>query len=282
MNDKPVKKPKGEPVGKEPNAVATPPSSGSAEASKPERKTPLTAPSLAIPHAVAKGESSKTPAIEEAIEIALEAASTAVDSAQEIQRLRSESLKLITETRKSSKLLLYSSTLIFGLAAIAVFGSLVYFKRAMNDFDLITKVNRDALLVFAGEINGLVSIGKKIDDNVKTSSQALQAITVVHGDLSNKVQTLTASLAAANASIAKLALQEKEFIAIRQSLDELSSATRSANARAADMRAAAPRLPPAAPAAKPKLQRQAMPRASKPKPVGAAAAAPRDNMIRYP
>jgi hypothetical protein len=287
MNDKAVRKPKAdakaETVDKEPVAntqqesVAPP-----ARPTKPSKTGPLE-----IPQSVAKGGASKTPAIEEAIEIALEAASTAVDSAQEIQRLRSESFKLITDTRKSSRLLLYSATLIFGLAAIAVFSSLVYFKRAMNDFDLITKVNRDSLLVFAGEINGLVEIGKKIDVNVNNSSQALQAITAAHSDLSNRVQTLTASLATANASIAKLALQEKEFSSMRQSLDELSSATRSANARANDAlannaRLVAARQPSPSQVAQPRPQRQAATRAPTPRPAGATATTPRDSMIRYP
>jgi uncharacterized phage infection (PIP) family protein YhgE len=287
MNDKAVRKPKAdakaETVDKEPVAntqqesVAPP-----ARPTKPSKTGPLE-----IPQSVAKGGASKTPAIEEAIEIALEAASTAVDSAQEIQRLRSESFKLITDTRKSSRLLLYSATLIFGLAAIAVFSSLVYFKRAMNDFDLITKVNRDSLLVFAGEINGLVEIGKKIDVNVNNSSQALQAITAAHSDLSNRVQTLTASLATANASITKLALQEKEFSSMRQSLDELSSATRSANARANDAlannaRLVAARQPSPSQVAQPRPQRQAATRAPPPRPAGATATTPRDSMIRYP
>lgn len=287
MNDKPVRKPKAdakaETADKEPIA-----NTQQESVAPPARPTKLSkSDPLVIPQSAAKGGGSKTPAIEEAIEIALEAASTAVDSAQEIQRLRSESFKLITDTRKSSRLLLYSATLIFGLAAIAVFSSLVYFKRAMNDFDLITKVNRDALLVFAGEINGLVEIGKKIDVNVNNSSQALQAITAAHSDLSNRVQTLTASLSTANASIAKLALQEKEFSSMRQSLDELSSATRSANARANDAlannaRLVAARQPSPSQVAQPRPQRQAATRAPTPRPAGATATTPRDNMIRYP
>lgn len=285
MIDKPAKKPKSKAKSvvetNEGNAPATLSANVATSALKPQAESSQVSP-LETLRTTTKADSSKSPAIEEAIEIALEAASTAVDSAQEIQRLRSESFKLITETRKSSRLLLYSSTLIFGLAAIAVFGSLVYFKRAMNDLDLITKVNRDSLLIFAGEINGLISVGKKIDDTVKTSSEALQAITAVHADLSSRVLTLTSALAAANASIAKLAVQEKEFAGIRQSLDELSSATRSANARAIDARVSSTQQPPPAQIFKPKPQRQVTPRARPVSPARAAASVPRDNMIRYP
>lgn len=225
--------------------------------------------------------SDKTTAIEEAIEIALEAASTAVDSALEIQRIRNESFKLISETRKNSRLLLYTSALIFVLAGIAVFGSLVYFKRAMNDLDLITKVNRDALLVFSGEINGLVAIGKKIDENVKSSSLALDAITTAHGDLTKRIQGLSVALTAANASIAKLEAQERQFSDFKRSLDELSSATRSANAKAADLLSAATRTTPAAPAAKVRPGIRA-PVAARSPGIRPAVAAPNNSMIRYP
>jgi hypothetical protein len=223
----------------------------------------------------------RAPAIEEAIEIALEAASTAVDSALEIQRIRAESFKLITETRKSSRLLLYSAALIFLLAAVAVFGSLVYFKRAMNELDLITKVNRDALLVFSGEINGLVAVAKKIDGNVKSSSEALEAITISHADLAKQVQVLTIALNTASANITKLEAQEKRFADMKQSLDELSSATRSANARTVDLISAASRPAPSAPQAKTRVTVRppvtARPNASRP-----PAPAPSNSMIRYP
>jgi hypothetical protein len=223
----------------------------------------------------------KTPAIEEAIEIALEAASTAVDSALEIQRIRAESFKLITETRKSSRLLLYSATLIFLLAAVAVFGSLVYFKRAMNDLDLITKVNRDALLVFSGEIKGLVAVAKKVDENVKSSSLALEAITLSNSDLAKQVQVLTLALNTASANIAKLEVQEKRFAEIRQSLDELSSATRSANARTVDLIAAASRPLPSAPQAKPRVSVRP-PATARPDAGRPAALSTSNSMIRYP
>lgn len=274
MSLKPTKKIKSEAQAKDngattgPNtAVAT---TGTVQSSTAKLDDPATS-----------GDSAKPSGIEEAIEIALEAASTAVDSALEIQRIRSESFKLISETRKSSKLLLYSASLIFMLAAVAVFGSLVYFKRAMNDFDLITKVNRDALLVFTGEISGLVAIGKKLDENVKTSSQALDAITNAHADLTNRVQRLTAALAIATASIAKLETQEKQFTEIKQSLDELSSATRSANARAADLRLSQMRPVPITPVAKPRSKPRAQ-ASTTTQPKRPAAVAPGNSMIRYP
>lgn len=223
----------------------------------------------------------KAPAIDEAIEIALEAASTAVDSALEIQRIRAEAFKLITETKKSSRLLLYSAALIFMLAGVAVFGSLVYFKRAMNDLDLITKVNRDALLIFSGEINGLVSVGRKIDENVKSSSLALEAVTLSHSDLTKRVQVLTNALTEASANIVKLAAQEQQYSELKKSLDDLSFATRSANARAADLISAASRPAPSAPRSQARPSTRppvtTRPRSSRP-----AAASPRDSMIRYP
>jgi hypothetical protein len=249
------------------------PSAAEAVASKPIKST--------VPRPDKTNAADKTPAIEEAIEIALEAASTAVDSALEIQRIRAESFKLITESRKSSRLLLYSATLIFLLAAVAVFGSLVYFKRAMNDLDLITKVNRDALLVFSGEINGLVAVAKKVDENVKSSSQALDAIALSNSDLAKQVQVLTLALNTANANITKLEAQEKRFAEIKQSLDELSSATRSANARTVDLISAASRPAPSTPQAKTQVMVRP-PVATRPNAGRPAASAPSNSMIRYP
>jgi hypothetical protein len=134
---------------------------------------------------------------------------------------------------------------------------------------------------FSGEINGLVAVAKKVDENVKSSSQALEAITLSNSDLAKQVQILTLALNTAGTNIAKLEVQEKRFAEIRQSLDELSSATRSANARTVDLIAAASRPPPSAPQAKPRAS--VRPPATARPDAGRPAAPPTGNsMIRYP
>lgn len=265
------------PVKKTKNVAAAEAGNGSiaAEVAIASKQTSQQTPSVNV-EVVAKGH-----AVEEAIEIALEAASTAVDSALEIQRVRAEAHKLIAESRKSGRLLLFSAALVFTLSGIAVFGSLVYFKRAMNDLDLITKVNKDALLVFAGEINGVAAVAKTLDGNVRTSSKAIESIVATNTDLSGQVQRLTIALNAANANIARLEVQEKKFVEIRQSLDELSSATRSANARAAELRIAATRPPAPSTVSKPRPKSRTL-ASSRPQASPTPGAPTGNSMIRYP
>jgi hypothetical protein len=248
--------------------------------------------------------------IDEAIEIALEAASTAVDSAQEIQRLRAETFKLVEGTRRNNKLVLYASILIFGISSVGVFGSLVYFRRAMNDMEMLTTVNRDALLVFAGEINGLVATAKKMEEAGKVGATALDATSKAQAETANALQALSRATANVNLSLTQLSAQDKTLAAIKQSIDELNSASKANTARLNELRAATAAkpvvVPTSAPAPAPTPQvapgrsvppaaarpgananANASNRARPPRQLSSAASRavanmPRDSMIRYP
>lgn len=312
MSEKPKKKTAAEKKADKPDAAA--------ETAKPvESKTERA--SAAAPEKAPVGEDKAKPAppapaeeasrkthIDDAIEIALEAASTAVDSAQEIQRLRAETFKLVEGTRRNNKLLLYASILIFGVSSIAVFGSLVYFRRAMNDMEMLTTVNRDALLVFAGEINGLVATAKKIDDAGKANAAALDATSKAQAETANALQALSRATANVNLSLTQLTNQDKTLAAIKQSIDELNSITKANTTRLNELRASAsatakpaptpvvapsPSPAPAPQAAAPSRPNQrasaqrtsgnASARARPPRQLSSASAtAPRDTMIRYP
>ncbi len=113
--------------------------------------------------------------IDEAIEIALASAGTAVDSAQEIQRLRTEVDALVSKGRRTNMILMYATLLLLIFGGTGLFGALVFYKRAYNEFEAVAKVNRDALLVFAGEINGLVATSKKIDESIANTGAQLTA-----------------------------------------------------------------------------------------------------------
>lgn len=310
MSEKPKKKTAAEKKAEKPEAAgeAAKPAETSAEkaAAAPAEKAAASEekPKAAAP-APADDAARKTH-IDDAIEIALEAASTAVDSAQEIQRLRAETFKLVEGTRRNNKLLLYASILIFGVSSIAVFGSLVYFRRAMNDMEMLTTVNRDALLVFAGEINGLVATAKKIDEAGKATAAALDSTSKAQMETANALQALSRATANVNLSLTQLTSQDKTLAAIKQSVDELGAMTKANTTRLNELRASAsatakpaptpvvaPAPAPAPQAAAPARPNQrtsaqrapgnASARARPPRQLSSAsAAAPRDTMIRYP
>ncbi len=314
MSEKPKKKPATE---KKTDKAETPMVSVKAPeaAASPEAKeaAPLKiGPKSAAANSAKPAEGPRKTHIDEAIEIALEAASTAVDSAQEIQRLRAETFKLVEGTRRNNKLVLYASILIFGISSVAVFGSLVYFRRAMNDMEMLTTVNRDALLVFAGEINGLVATAKKIEEAGKAGATALDATSKAQAETANALQALSRATANVNLSLTQLSAQDKTLAAIKQSVDELNAASKANTTRLNELRAATATkpvvLPTSAPAPAPAPQaapaRSAQPaaartganasananaanRARPPRQLSsaasrAAAATPRDSMIRYP
>lgn len=217
--------------------------------------------------------------IEEAIELALASASTAVDSAQEIQRLRNEVQGIIKGTRRSSMVLFYSTVLVVVFAGVGLFSALVFYKRSYNEFEAVARVNRDALLAFADEINGLVATSKKIDESVKVSEQALSAAGAQSEEIKKAVQGFTAAHNALTSKIPPANAYDKPIAALKQSIDDITAANKGINARLIDMQqaqAARDQAPPP-PIEKPKVEAPKKP----PKP-DSSVVSRRDSLIRYP
>ena len=219
--------------------------------------------------------------IEEAIELALASASTAVDSAQEIQRLRGEVQKLIAGHNRNNKILIYAVLLILTVASAGVFGALVFYKRAFNEFDATAKVNREALTVFAGEINGLVAASKKIDESIKLSAQTLKESQAMQEDLRKTIQALTVGQAALanklNGPAPVAGNADKAIAALQKGIDDLVAANKVMAQRIGEIQAkqtAPPPAPPKAVSAPSPAQRAQAAKARE-------AARERD-MIRYP
>jgi chromosome segregation ATPase len=219
--------------------------------------------------------------IEEAIELALASASTAVDSAQEIQRLRGEVKTLIAGHNRNNKILIYAVLLILSIASAGVFGALVFYKRGFNEFDATAKVNREALTVFAGEINGLVAASKKIDESIKASAVQLKESQIMQEDLRKTIQGLTVGQAALankiNAPAPAVPNTDKSIAALQKSLDDLLAANKVIAQRIGEIQAkqVTPPPPPPKPVAAPSAAQRAQ------------AARARDavrerEMIRYP
>ena len=219
--------------------------------------------------------------IEEAIELALASASTAVDSAQEIQRLRGEVQTLIKGHNRNNKILIYAVLLILTIASGGVFGALVFYKRAFNEFDATAKVNREALTVFAGEINGLVAASKKIDESIKASAVQLKESQAMQEDLRKTIQGLTVGQAALANKInvpAPVANNtEKSIAALQKNLDDLLAANKVIAQRIGEIQAkqVTPPPPPPKPVATPSAAQRAQA-------ARAREAARERDMIRYP
>jgi hypothetical protein len=219
--------------------------------------------------------------IEEAIELALASASTAVDSAQEIQRLRGEVQTLIKGHNRNNKILIYAVLLILTIASGGVFGALVFYKRAFNEFDATAKVNREALTVFAGEINGLVAASKKIDESIKASAVQLKESQAMQEDLRKTIQGFTVGQAALankiNVPPPVANNTEKSIAALQKNLDDLLAANKVIAQRIGEIQAkqVTPPPPPPKPVAAPSAAQRAQA-------ARAREAAREREMIRYP
>jgi hypothetical protein len=237
--------------------------------------------------AEAPAEVPKAP-LDEAIELALASASTAVDSAQEIQRLRTEVQTLITGGRKTNMILLYASILLLIFGGSGLFGALVFYKRAYNEFEAVAKVNRDALLVFAGEVNGLVASSKKIDEAISKTTEFLAA----SNERSEEVKKSMAGFTAAhNTLIQKLSApppvpDTKPVDALRQAVDELSKDSKVMSQRIAELAQKVSAAPAAAAAASRNLGPAPAPVIRGPNSGGVnparARVSERDSMMRFP
>ena len=125
MSDAPKKDAKAAAKKAEPAKEAAP------EAAKDtvEAKAEAVAEKVKAAKSDAAAEPSK-PRLDEAIELALAAAGTAVDSAQEIQRLRGEVGTFIQRNRRNNMILFFATVLILLCASVGVFGALVFYKHA--------------------------------------------------------------------------------------------------------------------------------------------------------
>jgi hypothetical protein len=245
-------------------------------------KSPLKKPlglSLRKPMAEGKPPASQKSPIEEAIELALASASTAVDSAQEIQRLRSEVQNIIKGSRRSSMILFYSTILVVVFAGVGLFGALVFYKRSYNEFEAVARVNRDALLAFAGEINGLVATSKKIDESVKVSEASLSATSAQTEEIRKAIQGFTAAHNALTAKIPPANAYDKPIASLKQSIDDLAASNKGISSRLVEMQQAQVARDQAPP---PVIEKPKVEAPKKPAKPDQSVVSRRDSLIRYP
>ena len=181
-----------------------------------------------------KAEGAK-PRLDEAIELALAAAGTAVDSAQEIQRLRGEVSTFINRNRRNNMILFYTTLLILVMGGVGVFGALVFYKRSLNEFEMMAKTNRDGLLAFAGEINALIATSKQMTETSKATMQALANVSANAEELKKQMQALQVSQNAMSAKVTLAANTDKTINAIKQGVDDLQAAQKGLTTRLSEV-----------------------------------------------
>ena len=112
--------------------------------------------------------SSDLSTIEESIKIALDAADAATDVTSEYNKVKREHKKLETQVKQIHRY----TTIIFGSSMAAaviamIFSSVLYF-RSMSDLGVMTTTNREALVIFAENVDDLKA-------NVKALSAAMES-----------------------------------------------------------------------------------------------------------
>lgn len=220
--------------------------------------------------------------IEEAIELALASASTAVDSAQEIQRLRTEVQTIVKGSRRSNMILLYTTIILIVAGSVGLFGSLVFYKRAYNEFEAVAKVNRDALLAFAGEINGLIATSKKIEEAVKSTERSLASTAAQSDELKKAMQGFTSAHNALTAKIPPAGAYDKPMAALKQSMDDLTAASKAISAKLAEVQQAQIIREQAPPPPPPVVEKPKVEAPKKPANPTQSVQSGRDGMISYP
>lgn len=139
--------------------------------------------------------------IDESIQLALASAGTAADASKEIQRLKKQVNELVAGNSRSNKVLLSTGVIFLFMASIALGVSVAFYFKAMNRFDSITNVNRDALMAFAEEVNAFTEAATRVEQAANASEKRLAALSVqqdeikvaLQGDMANQ-QAIEAKL----------------------------------------------------------------------------------------
>tara|TARA_B100000963_G_C22438047_1_gene585236 strand:- start:80 stop:829 length:750 start_codon:yes stop_codon:yes gene_type:complete len=150
--------------------------------------------------------SSDLSTIEESIKIALDAADAATDVTSEYNKVKREHKKLETQVKQIHRY----TTIIFGSSMVAavvamIFTSVLYF-RSMSDLNVMTTTNREALVIFAENVDDL-------KDNVKALSVAMDsqvALEKQNEKLVEELSSLRKEIAVATNALASRVLEQNK------------------------------------------------------------------------
>jgi hypothetical protein len=142
-------------------------------------------PAKPVEEVVVEGVSEEVKApkseIDESIQIALAAAGTATDAAMEIQRLRKQVNDLVSGSRRTSTTLVSAGVFFLFCASVGLGIAVMFFFQAMNRFDSITNVNREALVAFAEEVNAFTAAATRVEGAATATEKKISAL-MAQGD----------------------------------------------------------------------------------------------------
>ena len=158
--------------------------------------------------------SSDLSTIEESIKIALDAADAATDITSEYSKIKRENKKLEAKVKQIHRY----TTIIFGssmaAAVVAIgFSSVIYF-RSMSDLSVMTTTNREALVIFAENVDAL----KESTQNLQTAMDNQVLIQDQNKRVLNKIEVMRDDF-----SSTTISMQEQVKIANDQLSGEIAN-----------------------------------------------------------
>ena len=181
-------------------------------------------------HEPAKDAEKTLAAVDESIQIALSAAGTATDAAQELQRLRLQVTTLIDGSKRSGMVLLYSGIIVLVIAGIILVGSILFYQRSLSRFETITNVNREALQAIAAQIKLMGEVAHNLEEATAATGQTLIAVSGREEELKKAIRTVSEAQTTLTTKIDNLTISnEKVPQQVKQALDEGAKASQAAN-----------------------------------------------------
>jgi hypothetical protein len=129
--------------------------------------------------------------VQESIKIALDAADAATDITSEYSKIKSENKKLEASVKQIHKF----TTIIFGVSILAaVIGlsltALIY-SRTMNELTAMTSTSREALVVFAENVDGVKSALQDLEKGIDEQAKILETNNAIVESINNLDKNVT-------------------------------------------------------------------------------------------
>ena len=128
--------------------------------------------------------------VQESIKIALDAADAATDVTSEYNKIKNENKKLEASVKQVHKF-----TIIFGVSILAaVIGlsltALIY-SRTMNELSAMTSTSREALVVFAENVDGVKNALEQLQTGIQEQGRILETNNALIESINNLDNNLT-------------------------------------------------------------------------------------------
>ena len=148
--------------------------------------------------------------VQESIKIALDAADAATDVTSEYNKIKNENKKLEASVKQVHKF----TTIIFGISILAaVIGlsltALIY-SRTMNELSAMTSTSREALVVFAENVDGVKNALEQLQTGIQeqgkileTNNALIESINNLDNNLNNTNKMLVSEISSLAENVTK-------------------------------------------------------------------------------